>query len=113
MVDKGSFDAAQNAAPSTREAADIAKDYIGKGVDAAGEYASRGYGATREYAGGARDYANKGYDAAREYTTAGLDAAARMTGDLTEFIRNEPWIAIAAAFAVGYLTARIMRRLSI
>jgi len=36
-----------------------------------------------------------------------------MSDNLTEFVRNEPWIAVAAAFAVGYVAARMMRRLSI
>jgi hypothetical protein len=103
MVDKNSFDATQNAATAAREAADGARDNVGRGVDAAREYASRGYGA-------ARDYANEGYDAACEYASAGLDVAARRMRDLTDFVQNEPWIAIAAAFAVGYVTARIMRR---
>jgi ElaB/YqjD/DUF883 family membrane-anchored ribosome-binding protein len=102
MVDKDMTEAAQNAAASARQAADAAKDYAGKGVDAA-----------REYAGAAHDYANKGYDAAREYANAGIDVAGRMSENLTEFVRNEPWIAMAAAFAVGYVAARLMRRLSI
>ena len=106
MVDKNSFDAAENAATSIREASDTAKDYIGNRVDAAREYANQGCTA-------ARDYANQGYDAARDYSSAGLDVAARLTGDLADFVRKEPWIAVAAAFAVGYVTARIMRRLLI
>jgi ElaB/YqjD/DUF883 family membrane-anchored ribosome-binding protein len=113
MVDKDMTEAAQNAAASARQAADAAKDYAGKGVDAAREYANRGYGAAREYAGAAHDYSNKGYDAAREYANAGIDLAGRMSENLTEFVRNEPWIAMAAAFAVGYVAARLMRRLSI
>ena len=95
MVDKNISDAAQSAAAAAKGAADTAQDYAGKGIDAA------------------RDYANKGYDAAREYANAGVDAAGRVSENLTEFVRNEPWIAIAAAFAVGYVAARIMRRMSI
>ena len=30
--------------------------------------------------------------------------------DVRQFVRDEPWIAVAAAFAVGYLAARLMRR---
>jgi hypothetical protein len=94
MVDKNVSEAA--------EAGDMAYGYAAKGMDAA-----------REYAGTAQDYANKGYDAAREYANASVDVAARIGDNLTEFVRKEPLIAIAAAFAVGYLAARIMRRLSI
>ena len=32
--------------------------------------------------------------------------------DLREFVRREPWLAIAAAFAVGYVAAQIVRRVS-
>jgi ElaB/YqjD/DUF883 family membrane-anchored ribosome-binding protein len=30
--------------------------------------------------------------------------------DLKQFVRDEPWLAVAAAFAVGYVAARLMRR---
>jgi ElaB/YqjD/DUF883 family membrane-anchored ribosome-binding protein len=124
MDDKNTSDVAQNAAASARRAANASQDYASKGVDAAREYANRGYGSAREYADtardyanrgydAARDYANQGYDAAREYANAGIDVAARMSDNLTEFVRNEPWIAVAAAFAVGYVAARLLRRLSI
>jgi ElaB/YqjD/DUF883 family membrane-anchored ribosome-binding protein len=91
MVDKNMTDAARNVAASARQAADAAKDYAVRGIDVA-----------REYGGTARDYAN-----------TGMDVAARTSENLTEFVRNEPWIAMAAAFAVGYVAARLMRRLSI
>ncbi len=32
--------------------------------------------------------------------------------DLGEFVRNEPWLALAAAFAIGYVAAQIIRRAS-
>jgi ElaB/YqjD/DUF883 family membrane-anchored ribosome-binding protein len=116
MVDKDIrdiADAAQNAAASVQQGGDAAKDYTSRRVDAAREYA----GAARQYANkgydAARDYANHGYDAAREYANAGIDVAGRMSENLTAFVRNEPWVAMAAAFAVGYLAARVLRRLSI
>jgi ElaB/YqjD/DUF883 family membrane-anchored ribosome-binding protein len=113
MVDKNVSDAAQNAAASVRQTAGRAQDYASKGVDAAREYANRGYDAARQYAGTAREYANQGYDAAREYASAGMDVAGRVGDNLTDFVRNEPWIAVAAAFAVGYVAARMLRRLSL
>jgi len=106
MVDNNGSDAVQNAAASVQGAADIARDYASKSTDAARDYANKGYDAAREYA-------NKGYDAAREYANTGIDAAARVSDNMTEFVRNEPWIAVVAAFAVGYLAARMVRRLSI
>lgn len=75
-------------------------------ASSAREAAGQGYDAAREYAG-------KGYDSAREYANTGMDMAARVAEDLRDFVRREPWIAIAAAFAVGYLAARILRKLSL
>ncbi|HTW88158.1 MAG TPA: hypothetical protein VMD75_09135 [Candidatus Binataceae bacterium] len=49
----------------------------------------------------------EGYEAAQQYAQEkGIDF------DLREFVRREPWIAIAAAFAVGYVAAQILRRVS-
>ncbi len=49
--------------------------------------------------------ARDGYQAAREFIhEKGLDA------DLRDFVRREPWIAIAAAFAIGYVAAQFIRR---
>jgi hypothetical protein len=48
-----------------------------------------------------------GYGAARQYVEdKGLDF------DVREFARREPWLAIAAAFALGYFAARLVRRVS-
>ncbi|HJU29469.1 MAG TPA: hypothetical protein VJ718_09875 [Candidatus Binataceae bacterium] len=88
MVDRNTMNMAKDAASSAREAA-------GQGYDAA------------------REYAGKGYDTAREYANTGVDMAARVAEDLRDFVRREPWIAIAGAFAVGYLAARILRKFSL
>jgi ElaB/YqjD/DUF883 family membrane-anchored ribosome-binding protein len=106
MVDRNITDKVQDAANSARDAANSAQQYVGKGYDSAREYANKGFST-------ARDYANKGYDSAREYASTGIDVAARVGDNLGEFARREPWIAIAAAFAVGYVAARVMRRLAI
>ena len=46
-----------------------------------------------------------GYEAAQEYLKKkGLDF------DLGDFVRREPWIAVAAAFAIGYVVAQVVRR---
>jgi hypothetical protein len=47
----------------------------------------------------------EGYEAVQQYAEDnGLDF------DLQGFVRREPWLALVAAFAVGYTFARIMRR---
>ncbi|MGO9058265.1 MAG: hypothetical protein ACLQU2_12915 [Candidatus Binataceae bacterium] len=48
-----------------------------------------------------------GYDAAEAYVNdKGFDLG------LGEFVRREPWLALAAAFAIGYVAAQIIRRVS-
>jgi|SRR6266436_4047726 len=96
----------RNAADTAREAVNLARDAASTGYETVREHAGKSYDATREMAG-------KSYDAAREYTNAGIDAAARVSDDLREFVRREPWVAVAAAFAVGYVVARVMRRVSL
>jgi hypothetical protein len=47
----------------------------------------------------------EGYEAMQQYAEdKGLDF------DLQGFVQREPWLALAAAFAVGYTVAQIMRR---
>ena len=53
----------------------------------------------------------EGYDRLREYGDKGLDYLTQIGGGLTEFVRREPLIAVGAAFLVGYLAARLLRRL--
>lgn len=61
----------------------------------------------REAADKAAQAVKEGYDAAQQFVKdKGFDL------DLREFVRREPWLAIAAAFAVGYFAARIVRRIS-
>ena len=103
----------KNISEAARDAGAAANASASTSGDATREYMNRGYNAARDYASGARDYANKGYDAACDYANAGLEAAAQAGENLTEFVRKEPWIAVVAAFAVGYLAARVVRRLSI
>ena len=61
----------------------------------------------RQAADKATQAVKDGYDAAQQFVKdKGIDL------DLREFVRREPWIAIAAAFAVGYIAAQIVRRVS-
>ena len=61
----------------------------------------------RQAADKATQAVKEGYDAAQQFVKdKGFDL------DVREFVRREPWMAIAAAFAVGYLAARIVRRVS-
>jgi ElaB/YqjD/DUF883 family membrane-anchored ribosome-binding protein len=61
----------------------------------------------REAADRVADSLKDGYDAAQQYVQDRVGDF-----DLREFVRREPWIAIAAAFAVGYVVAQIVKRVS-
>jgi ElaB/YqjD/DUF883 family membrane-anchored ribosome-binding protein len=61
----------------------------------------------RQAADKASQAVKDGYDAAQQFVKdQGVDL------DLREWVRREPWLAIAAAFAVGYVVAQIVRRVS-
>jgi ElaB/YqjD/DUF883 family membrane-anchored ribosome-binding protein len=61
----------------------------------------------RQAADAAGQAVKDGYQAAQKYVQdKGLDL------DLRDFVRREPWIAIAAAFAIGYVAAQIVRRVA-
>jgi len=49
----------------------------------------------------------EGYKAAQQYAEdKGLSL------DVGDFVRREPWLAVTAAFAIGYVAAQIIRRAS-
>jgi ElaB/YqjD/DUF883 family membrane-anchored ribosome-binding protein len=49
----------------------------------------------------------EGYNAARQYAEdKGLNI------DVGDFVRREPWLAIAGAFAIGYVAAQMIKRVS-
>jgi ElaB/YqjD/DUF883 family membrane-anchored ribosome-binding protein len=61
----------------------------------------------RQAAETASQAARDGYHAAQQYAQ---EKGLRI--DLRDFVRREPWIAITAAFAIGYVAAQIIRRVS-
>jgi|HubBroStandDraft_1064217.scaffolds.fasta_scaffold1569579_1 ElaB/YqjD/DUF883 family membrane-anchored ribosome-binding protein len=61
----------------------------------------------RETADKAAQAAKGAYNAARQYAEG-----ERLNLDLGDFVRREPWLAVAAAFAIGYVAAQIVRRVS-
>ena len=66
----------------------------------------------------AMDQGRQAADKAAQAVKDGYEAAQQFVKDngadfeLREFVRREPWIAIAAAFAVGYVAAQLVRRVS-
>jgi ElaB/YqjD/DUF883 family membrane-anchored ribosome-binding protein len=61
----------------------------------------------RETVHKAAQAAKGAYKAARQYAED-----ERLNLDLGDFVRREPWLAVAAAFAIGYVAAQIVRRVS-
>jgi ElaB/YqjD/DUF883 family membrane-anchored ribosome-binding protein len=66
----------------------------------------------------AMDQGSQAADKAGQAVKDGYDAAQQFVQDrvgdfdLRDFVRREPWLAIAAAFAVGYVVAQIVKRVS-
>jgi hypothetical protein len=61
----------------------------------------------RQAADKASQVIQDGYEAAQQYVK---DKGVEL--DLRDLVRREPWFAIAGAFALGYVVARIVRRVS-
>lgn len=59
-----------------------------------------------------REAVGRGYQAAKEYAGKGAEALGDVTTNLSDFVRREPWIALVAAFAVGYVAAQVVRKVS-
>jgi len=53
----------------------------------------------------------EGYEAVRDYGEKSLEYAGQVGQGLTDFVRRQPFLAVGAAFLVGYLTAQILRRI--
>ncbi len=60
-----------------------------------------------------KDMADKGGDSVREYASKGMDYVSEASEDLSEFVKRQPWVALAGASAIGYIVARALRRLSL
>ncbi len=59
-----------------------------------------------------QEAAREGLKMARDYADSGLDAAAELSENMGEFVKREPLMALAGAFAVGFVVAHILRRLT-
>jgi len=55
---------------------------------------------------------NEGTRTAREFGEKSMDYAGELTNGLADFVRKQPLIAVAGAFMVGYLAARLLRNVS-
>jgi ElaB/YqjD/DUF883 family membrane-anchored ribosome-binding protein len=81
---------------------DKGRDMMDKGRDMLGE----GYDTVQQVAGKGRDALQGGVEAVQKF------ASETTMDDVREFVRNEPWAAMAVAFGVGYLVAQIFKRVA-
>jgi hypothetical protein len=86
-----------NSSWNVGSAAKQGKAALRQGVEAA----HKGVEAAREGLGQAQDYVNDGVDLLN-------DAA----NSLSEFVSRQPLVAVAGAFLIGYMAARLLRKAS-
>jgi hypothetical protein len=55
---------------------------------------------------------DEGREKISDFAELGMDYVSSANSVLTDFIRDEPLIAIASAFAVGYVAARILNHVT-
>jgi hypothetical protein len=60
----------------------------------------------RNIADKASETVKEGYKSARQYAQDNLSV------DVADFVQREPWMALTAAFAIGYVAAQMIRRTS-
>jgi hypothetical protein len=74
--------------------------------------------ATNSTAQRVMDQASGAAEAARQTLRDGYESVRQLAEekglnfDVRDFVRREPWIAMASAFAIGYVAAQIVRRIS-
>lgn len=84
-------------------------DSISDTISQAGDQASRAAQAVRDT--GKRALSSAAFEATRDYVERGRGALSGASDSLTGFVRREPWLAVAAAFVVGYVAAQVVRRM--
>jgi ElaB/YqjD/DUF883 family membrane-anchored ribosome-binding protein len=55
---------------------------------------------------------DEGREKLNDFAEKGMDYVSSANSALTDFVRDEPLIAIASAFAIGYIAARILNRVT-
>jgi ElaB/YqjD/DUF883 family membrane-anchored ribosome-binding protein len=90
-------DVADRVSDKAGEFADQAGDTVRKAADRVNRSAKDGLKAAKHFVGAAQQYVED----------SGLAEV-----DVAEIVKRDPWIALGVAFAVGYVAAQIVRRLS-
>jgi hypothetical protein len=81
-------DTVETARDFSREAIDKGREAVDKGID-------------------------RGYDRASEYLSKGIDYAGEASNGLAELVQRQPWLALAGAFVIGYVAAKVLRQMSL
>jgi ElaB/YqjD/DUF883 family membrane-anchored ribosome-binding protein len=55
---------------------------------------------------------DEGRERLNDFAEHGMEYVSSANSVMTDFIRDEPLIAIASAFAIGYVAARILNRVT-
>jgi ElaB/YqjD/DUF883 family membrane-anchored ribosome-binding protein len=90
-------DAADRASDAVHEVADHAGETIRKAADKVNDAAKGGIKTARHLAGAAQQFVQE----------SGIADV-----DLRKVVEREPWLALGVAFAIGYVAAQVVRRLS-
>jgi ElaB/YqjD/DUF883 family membrane-anchored ribosome-binding protein len=90
-------DVADRVSDKAEEFVDQAGDTVRKATDKVNRSAKDGLKAAKHFVGAAQQYVED----------SGLAEV-----DVAEIVKRDPWIALGVAFAVGYVAAQIVRRLS-
>ena len=90
-------DTADRVSDTAHEVADHAGETIRKAADKVNDAAKGGIKTAKQFAEAAQQFVQE----------SGIGDV-----DLREVVKREPWIALGVAFAVGFVAAQVMRRLS-
>lgn len=81
------------------------------GVDVEGA-ARQGKAALNQAARQGMKAAQQGIGYAQDHLGDGVDMVKSVTASLSDFVSNQPLLAVAGAFLIGYIAARMLRRAS-
>lgn len=99
---------AEDAQAKLRDAADRASDMAHDAADKAGETIRKATDKVNEAAKGGIKTAKHFAETAQQF----VEESGIGDVDLREIVKREPWIALGVAFAIGFVAAQVVRRLS-
>jgi len=95
-----------NMGATANEAAERGRRVMDKTMEKGREMMGDSYEKVQDMAEKGRDALQGGVDAVQKF------ARETTMDDVREFVRSEPWAAVAIAFGVGYLMAQVFKRVA-